>query len=704
MLNNDSRHKRYKLEKEGQQQEQKLEQNQQSEQKMKQRGQKKRRQHSNRIEHEHIKVAFVGNPNCGKTTLFNMYTGAKHKVCNWPGVTVEKKEGFYKHDGHHFTLIDLPGIYSISPYSMEEILTREYILNYEPDVIVNIIDAYNLERNLYLTLQLIELGKPVIIALNMMDIVDERGMFIDSERLSEELSIPVVPIVATKRSNATKLIHQILKTGHHKMEYEPISIDYGIEIEKKIKDIKTELDLGKNDPIINRWMALKLLEHDKEIIKKLPDIKLEVANYEEAIAGIKYNYINCFMPFVLSGDEDEKEHFSDKLDKVLTNTYIGIPIFLLMMVLVFGFTFTVGNYIAGFFDVGFGFVAEAVGNFLRSLSVADWLISLIVDGVIAGVGGILIFLPNIACLFFAMSLLEDSGYMARVALLMDRYMKKLGLNGKAFIPMLLGFGCSVPAIMTARTLDNERERLTTILITPFMSCSAKIPIYVLFSRVFFPGNELIITFSLYILGILIAILVALVFKKASRNKAGSSLIMELPTYKRPSFKSTMIYVYEKVKSYVIKAGTVIFVASVIIWVVLNFNFTGMVGMNESIGADIGRAVAPLFSPLGFGNWEATLALIAGISGKEIVVSSMAVIYGVSNGGFSEALRAAGFTGLSAYAFMIFSLLYTPCVATIAIIKKETNSWKWTITSVVYQIIVAWLVACLFYQVGMFFMK
>jgi len=658
--------------------------------------------HERRIEHEHIKVAFVGNPNCGKTTLFNMYTGAKHKVGNWPGVTVEKKEGYYRHDGHHFTLIDLPGIYSISPYSMEEILTREYILNYEPDVIVNIIDASNLERNLYLTLQLIELGKPVIIALNMMDVLEDRGMYIDVQRLAEELSLQVVPIVATKKSDSIKLIHQILKTFHNKVDYAPIVLDYGTEIEKKIQEIKKELDLTKSDPIINRWMALKLLEHDQEIIKKLPDVELEVANYEETIAETKYNYINCFMPFVLTEDDEDKEHFSDKLDKVLTNTYVGIPIFLMMMILVFAFTFTLGNYIAGFFDVGFSVLADAVGSFLSSLAVADWLISLIVDGVIGGVGGILIFLPNIACLFFAMSILEDSGYMARVALLMDRYMKKLGLNGKAFIPMLLGFGCSVPAIMTARTLDNERERLTTILITPFMSCSAKIPIYVLFSRVFFPGRELLITFSLYLLGIIIAIIVALVFRAVSHHGDGSSLIMELPTYKRPSIKTTTIYVYEKVKSYVIKAGTVIFVASVIIWVILNFNFSGMASMNTSLGADLGRMIAPIFRPLGFGNWQATLALIAGISGKEIVVSSMAVIYGVSEGGFSAALHGAGFTGLSAYAFMIFSLLYTPCVATIGIIKKETNSWRWTITSVVYQVVVAWAVATLFYQVGLLF--
>lgn len=645
-----------------------------------------------------IKVAFVGNPNCGKTTLFNAYTGAKHKVGNWAGVTVEKKEGTIKHDGNKITLVDLPGIYSLSPYSMEEILTREYIFNYEPDVVVNIVDVSNLERNLFLTLQLIELGKPVVIALNMMDIMENKGYHINVDMLSRELGVPVIPLSATKQKGLTKLLHQIIKTAKTKAEYAPIRINYGDEIERKIDEVSNIIsEFHPLDEDAIRWLAIKLLEKDTEIIKKVKLSNFKTENYGELIGKTKYDYISCFIDEVLQYEQEE-ETFSDKVDRVITNNILGIPIFLLSMMLVFGFTFTIGNYFAGIFEELLLFFSDTIFEFLTSIKVTEWLVALIVDGIIGGVGGILIFLPNIACLFIAISILEDSGYMARVALLMDKFMCKIGLNGKAFIPMILGFGCSVPAIMTARTLENEKDRLITTMITPFMSCSAKMPIYVLFSGIFFPGYEVLVSFSLYLLGVIVAIVVALLFK-STLKKTKTALIMELPQYKRPSAKTIFIFVWEKVKNYMIKAGTVIFLASVVLWFILEFNTTGHVNMTESFGASIGKAIAPVFKPLGFGTWEASLSIIAGVMGKEIVVSSMSVIYGVSEIGLGPALIASGFNVVSAYAFMAFCLLYTPCVATIGIIKKETNSWKWTFFSFFYQLSVAWFVGLLIYQLG-----
>lgn len=692
-----------------------------------------------------IKVALVGNPNCGKTTLFNAYTGAKHKVGNWPGVTVDKKEGIIKHDGHTITLVDLPGIYSISPYSIEEILTREYILNYNPDVIINIVDASNLERNLYLTLQLIELGKPIVIALNMIDVLENRGLAIDMEQLSLKLGVQVVPVVAVEKKGLTKLLHQIIKSTKDKSEYIPLIIDYGSVIEGKIEEVKNKINLKVEvDDYLKRWLSIKVLENDHEILSKLRDESIQelpiesdihvhgdhmhhlgkkrilhkknhsindyhhrhfiehhlpgrVETYEEEIARRKYDLISTFIKQILTNKENKPiEILSDKVDKIVTHRIIGIPIFVFMMALVFVFTFTVGNYFADLLSHSFDFLSKWVYALLISLNVAEWLVSLIVDGVLAGVGGILVFLPNIAALFVAMSLLEDSGYMTRVALIMDRMMRKIGLNGRAVIPMILGFGCSVPAIMTTRTMENEKDRLITILITPFMSCSARFPIYVLFSRAFFPGYEIPVAFSLYLIGIVIAIIMALIFRAFFGKTDQLGLIIELPTYKRPALRTTGIFVWEKIRDYLMRAGTIIFIASVIIWFILEFNIHGRSSMADSIGADIGKFIAPIFKPLGFGTWEATLALIAGILGKEIVVSSMAVIYGVGEMNLYSALGGLGFSAASAYAFMVFSLLYTPCVATLGVIKSETKSWKWTGFSFAYQLVVAYIVALAFY--------
>jgi len=500
------------------------------------------------------------------------------------------------------------------------------------------------------------------------------------------------------------------------------------------------------DYFLKRWLSIKVLENDHEILSKLKDESIEELSvesdsyqhvehesgkghkkilhrnihkmkdyhhrhyvdhhlpgrketYEEEIARRKYDFITCFIKEVIMNKEHKpSEILSDKIDKIVTHKYFGLPIFFAMMTLVFIFTFTVGNFFADIFDGFFGYVGIALGNGMGSIHAPEWLISLCVDGIIGGVGGILILLPNIAALFIAMSLLEDTGYMARVALIMDRLMRKIGLNGKAVIPMILGFGCSVPAIMTARTLENEKDRLITILITPFMSCSAKFPIYVLFARAFFPGYEIIITLSLYLLGIVIAIIMALIFRLFFGKSDQAGIIIELPSYKRPALNTTGIFVWEKVREYLEKAGTIIFIASIIIWFILEFNFTGKVSMTESLGADIGRFIAPIFSPLGFGNWQATLSLLAGVLGKEIVVSSMSVIYGVGEISLVSAISGLGFSAASAYAFMVFSLLYTPCVATLGVIKTETKSWWWMIFSFVYQLIVAYGVAFVFYQI------
>lgn len=645
-----------------------------------------------------IKVALVGNPNSGKTTLFNAYTGAKHKVGNWAGVTVEKKEGTIKFEKDKLTLVDLPGIYSTSPYSIEEVLTREYILKNDIDVVVNIVDASNLERNLFLTLQLIELGKPIVIALNMIDIVENRGQKINTYRLSCELNIPVIPISAIKRIGLNRLLEVVINTAKSKKNYTPIRIYYGKKIENKISIITDSiLDKYTFNDDIKRWISIKILEKDSEILKKYNLSNWTLKNYSEEIGKIKYDYITSFIDDIIQFN-NYKENLSDKIDKILISNTFGIPLFLLTMILVFLFTFNVGTYLSNIFS---GFLVDFsmfMQQFLESLEASEGQIALIVEGIIGGVGGILIFLPNIACLFFAISILEDSGYMARVALLMNKLMSRIGLNGKAFIPMILGFGCSIPAIMATRTLENEKDRFITIMIIPFMSCSAKMPIYVVLSGIFFQGNEVLIATSLYFLGVLIAVLMALIFN-TTLKKEKTPLIMELPQYKLPSIKSSSIYAWEKIKQYIIKAGSIIFLASILLWIILRFNTSGYVDITKSIGADIGRFIAPAFKPLGFDAWEAALSLLAGIMGKEIVVSSMAVIFGVTEGGFGPALFALGFNSVSAYAFMAFCLLYTPCVATIGIIKKETGSWKWTFFSFIYQLLVAWYVGFIIYQIG-----
>lgn len=656
-----------------------------------------------------IKVAFVGNPNCGKTTLFNAITGSNLKVANWPGVTVEKKEGFVTYEDCHITLVDTPGIYSLSSYTIEEKVTRSCVLNEEIDVIVNIVDASSLERNLYLTLQLLELGKPVVIALNMMDIIKDRGLEIDLHRLPEMLgNVAVVPVSATKRIGIDILLHGVI---HHYEEGSTDTIvEYGTVLEDKIK--KLEIMLGAYDPKHGslRWHAIKLLEYDEDV-RLEHSIKVETIvdkNYEKYIIQQKYKYIEQIIKEVVFHLK-KKIEATEKIDKWLTHPVWGLPIFFGVMICIFFLTFTVGDSLKGIFEVGLSFFSETVNSLLITFRVSPVLISLIIDGIIAGVGGILSFLPNIFILFLAMAFLEDSGYMSRVAYVMDYLMGKIGLSGKAFLPMILGFGCSVPAIMATRALETEKDRRKAMFLTPFMSCSAKLPIYVLFSQMFFPNNAVLVAFSMYLVGFVLGILIALMMHVLQREKENDCLLIELPEYKRPNGNSIRIYVWTKVKDYISKAGTTIFIASIIIWILLNFGMSGKVeNPSESFGAMLGMLLVPILKPAGLGMWQIAVALISGISAKEVVVSSFAVLFGVANANSAAGMGAIvsniqsidpGFTAVNAYALMIFCLLYVPCAATIAVIRKESNSWSFTGKVVAFQLLFAWSMSVLVYQIG-----
>ena len=677
-----------------------------------------------------INVGFIGNPNCGKTTLFNAFTGANLKVANWPGVTVEKKEGYTTYEGEQFKLVDLPGIYSLTSYTMEEKVSRECIMSDEIDVIVDVVDASCLERNLYLTLQLIELGKPVILALNMMDIVEERGMEIDLHRLPEMLGIPAIPVSARKKSGLSVLMHAVSHHADHAIQnplihhhhdkqsrhehnhHTEYAMVYSDALEDKIDVIMDALACSYPTLENPRWHAIKLLEKDESVTAAfpLPDLeKIIDRSYEQEIINQKYDFIEEIIQEILV-NKSEKEAFTEKLDHFLTHRIWGLPLFLGIMALVFLLTFTVGDWLKGYFEIFLESFSAAVTSGLTSLHVGDMMISLVVDGIISGVGGILTFLPNIFILFLALAFLEDSGYMARVAFVMDDIMGHLGLSGRAFIPLLLGFRCSVPAVMASRALEHRKDRLKTILITPFMSCSARLPIYVLFSQMFFPKHAMLVSYSMYLLGIIVAITTAFVLSKLDGSKAEHALLIELPEYKSPNARTIAIYVWEKVKDYLTKAGTVIFVASVILWGLLNFGPSGYVtDISNSFGSIIGKAAVPLFAPVGLGYWQIVVALIAGIAAKEVVVSSCSVLFGVQNitttDGMSTmvaTLGALGFGAANAYALMVFCLLYIPCTATIATINREVESKKLTALIIFFQFAVAWVMSFLVYHIGLLF--
>ena len=675
-----------------------------------------------KVEGAQMTIGFIGNPNCGKTTLFNAYTGANLKVANWPGVTVEKVEGTYRDHGEKIRLVDLPGTYSLTSYTMEETVSRNFILSGEVDVVINVVDASALERSLYLTLQLLELGKPVVIALNMMDIVMKRGMEIDLHRLPEMLGVPVIPVSARKRmgldilihaaihhkdsKGPDRLIHEHKEVSHHAHDHHAeYTMVYSDAMEDRIDAVETALVAAYPDMKNVRWHAIKTLEGDREIREKFPVNVPCVTdkNFEAEIINEKYDFINEIIDEVMV-HKQRQDKLTDRLDSALTHRIWGIPIFLGIMAVVFFLTFFVGDLIKSLLEMGFTALSDVVSNGLDSANASGIIKSLLVDGIIGGVGTIITFLPNIFILFLALAFLEDSGYMSRVAYVMEGLMSRLGLSGRAFIPMLLGFGCTVPAIMASRALENKRDRFKVMLVTPFMSCSARLTIYILFAEMFFAQYAFLAAFSMYILGIIVAIVITAILHLIDKKKEVNYLLIELPEYKLPDAHTVGIYVWEKVKDYLVKAGTTIFVATLIIWALLHLGPSGYVdgtAIENSFAGYIGKFLSPAFAPVGLGFWQIVVALIAGISAKEVVVSSCAVILGAAQGSdaFMTALAGIGFGSLNAICLMVFCLLYIPCVATLATIRKESKSWKWTIFTAVFQLVVAWVITLIVYQIG-----
>mgnify|MGYP002639777247 CR=1 FL=1 len=749
-------------------------------------------------------IAIAGNPNCGKTTIFNGLTGAHQHVGNWPGVTVERKSGHYKHDEHKFDLIDLPGTYSLAAFSAEETIVRQYLLGDEPEVVVNVIDASNLERNLFLTTQLIELGKPLVIVLNMMDMAQEKGLEIDVDTLGTLLGGPVVPVVGRTGEGLDLLREKVVRVATEiSKQARPININYPRDIEMEIQGISALIEKNTQNDQLARWTSVKLLEADKETRDSVRELSngteiLEHSNTSierierlfkdtsrAVVSHARYGFIQGAMrECVVENLNDSPDH-SRQIDRLLTNRWLGLPIFALLMWLMFKLTYDLGSIPMDLIDAGL----VALMNFISGLLPDSMFSSLVVDGVIGGVGAIAVFLPNIFILFFIIAILEDSGYMARVAFIMDRVMHNIGLHGKAFIPMIMGFGCNVPAIMGTRILESRRDRILTVLINPFMSCSARLPVYILVAGAFFPENAATVIFSMYILGILAAIASGKLFSKTILKGMSKPFVLELPPYQRPTLRSLVLHTWERGYLFIQKMGTVILVGSVIIWVLgyfptevtLDRNFdlersdvsegyaknikdleykydvsiekdrnsynSEMLAYESSAGymelteqfsslktqleADeaaelyslrqqeigaiteqkwigrVGKIFEPIVRPLGF-SWRESVALITGFVAKEIVVSTYGVLFGVgedvdeANQGVISGLRSSGMTPRVALSFLVFTLLYTPCLATVAAIKRETGTWAYTLFSIGYSLGLAYLLAfCVTYFGGMF---
>ena len=682
-----------------------------------------------------IRIALAGNPNCGKTTLFNDITGSKQHVGNWPGVTVEQKTGKYKKN-KEIEIVDLPGIYSLSPYSAEEIVARDYIVDENPDVLIDIVDGTNIERNLYLTLQVLETKIPTVIALNMMDEVEASGTKIDVKKLSKILGVPVIPIVARNGKGVNELMEAAQKIASSKTQSNDLEV-FSPQVNNYITEIVGLLDDNDNQnhksSSYEMWQAIKILEEDEIVIEKLPGNKrakitsiVEKANSdfngdtEAEIADQRYKFIsdvvNKTVSKPLKANGQRKETTSDKIDKVLTNRIIAIPAFLVIMYALFSITFGEGplgigvwlqTIVTDFWDGPF---TETIMGAIESMGAADWATGLVGDGILAGVGGVVSFLPQILVLFLLMSFLEDSGYMARVAFVMDRLFRRFGLSGKSFIPLLMGYGCSVPAVMASRTLESDKDRKLTIMITPFMSCGAKLPIYLMFAATLFTQyNQTLIIYSIYMIGIVVAVIGALILSNTLFKGETSNFIMELPQYRIPTLKSVLIHAWEKVKGFAIKAGTIILGSTILIWFLSNFNFGGMCEMEDSILASIGRSIQWIFAPLGFGEWRASVAVVTGWIAKENIVSTFGVLFGAADA-VSEAAAegtaalpglSAVFTQAAAFSYMAFNLLCMPCFAAVGAIKKEMGSWKWTGITIAFQMITAYIVAFIVYHVCMF---
>ncbi len=717
-----------------------------------------------------INVALVGNPNCGKTTLFNYASGQHERVGNYGGVTVDSKEGEMKRNGYLFKIVDLPGTYSITEYSPEELFVRKHITEKMPDIVVNVVDSSNLERNLFLTTQLIDMNIKVVIALNMFDELNKKDIQFDYESLSKMIGIPIIPTVASRGKGINKLFDKLIDVYEDRDPVvRHIHINYGDIIEKHIKIIQDEI--WKNpkitDKLSSRYIAVKLLEGDKTTLKSLKQFEgfeqiKEVTNQaieqlekeygektETIITDAKYGFIDGALKETYKEKKEDKRQIKRELDDLLTHKYLGFPIFIFFMWLMFQATFTLGNYPMEWIDAGIGILSEWVSNTMSDGPLRD----LLVDGIIAGVGSVIIFLPNILILFFFISLMEDTGYMARAAFIMDKLMHKIGLHGKSFIPLIMGFGCNVPAIMATRTLDNRKDRILTMIITPFMSCSARLPVYVLIISAFFPKYQGLMLFAVYGIGLILAILVALLMKKIAFKKEDVPFVMELPPYRMPTLKTTTLHMWHKGQQYLRKMGNIILLASILIWALGYFprnveysqDYDSKIEFIESntqlkdeekskqiiqleidkeaerqeksyIGK-LGHAIEPVIKPLGY-DWKMGVSIITGLAAKEIVISSMGILYqaDIEADENSESLKeklqsqtyTSGekkgqpvFTPLVAFGFMLFILIYFPCVAAIAAIKKETD-WSWAFFTMAYTTVLAWIVAFLVYQIGSLF--
>lgn len=692
-----------------------------------------------------ITIALAGNPNSGKTTIFNNLTGTHQHVGNYPGVTVERKEGKLKYKKHNVTVVDLPGTYSLTAYSPDEVVARDVLINERPDVVVNIIDASNLERNLYLTTQLKELDVPLIVVLNMIDAADTKGISIDNKLLSKLLGSPVVCTVGTKNQGTEDILEEIINVTEGKNKVVEKPIRYKAEIEEQINVVQSLIpdklttpansQVNKGNTSLSRWTAIKLIENDNEVVKKVS--KLPVATElmaqveksrkhikettgdepELAIVDGRYGVIRGTAKEAMSITQIDRISITEKIDQVLLHRVLGLPIFLGIMWLLFQLTFTLGGPPMEWIETGFA----ALGEWTTAHMSEGLLRSLIVDGIIGGVGGVIVFLPNIILLFLGIALLEGTGYMSRAAFVMDRIMHRVGLHGKSFVPMLIGFGCTIPAIMATRTLENDKDRLVTMLVAPLMSCGARLPVYTLLIAAFFhervAGNVL---FSIYLIGIIMAIIMAKVFRTWLVPGESEPFVMELPSYKLPTLKSVLLQMWERAWLYLKKAGTIILAASILVWGLFTFPMVDANGneyenssiqMEESYAGHIGKAIEPVIAPLGF-DWKTGVALAAGFAAKEVVTSTMGTLYSIDADSLEEeapeavksfsdrAREKSGFTPLTAYVLMIFTLLYVPCMATVAVIKRETNGWKWPAFTIVYTCSLAWIVSFVVYRGGL----
>ncbi|HUX58085.1 MAG TPA: ferrous iron transport protein B [Bacteroidales bacterium] len=716
---------------------------------------------------KHIQVALVGNPNSGKTTFFNYASGSREKVGNYAGVTVDSKEATYKQSGYTFSIVDLPGTYSIKSYSPEEVYLRNFIFDKKPDIVVNIVDASNLERNLYLTTQLIDMGIQVVIALNMYDELEKKGDVLDHSSLGKLLGVPVIPTVSSKGKGIKNLFGKIIEVYENR---EPlvrhIHINYGTEIENSICAIQSKIKIDENRAFTNiisaRYLSIELLENDKEFSRRITRcvnsseiIEVAKAEYskleklfsdpvETVITDLRYGFISGALKETLKVNKVERLRKTKVIDNYLTNKYLGIPIFVFFMWLTFYTTFRLGGYPKYWLELGTGKISEMVAFILPSGIVRDFLI----DGIIGGVGGVIVFLPNIIILFLFISFMEDTGYMARAVFIMDKLMHKIGLHGKSFIPLFMGFGCNVPAIMATRIIESRRDRLITMLITPFMSCSARLPVYILFISAFFAKNQGSVLFLLYLLGVLLAILSALLLKRVFIKSADIPFVMELPPYRVPTIRSILKHVLFRTGLYVKKIGGIILLASIIVWILSNFpqtvsyskDYSANISLieksqitnyekNESVNrlkmeqksekqsksfmGIIGHSIEPVMKPLGF-DWRLSVSILAGVAAKEVVVSTLGVMFQAENNSGKSSLvekiqnqqDPSGrplFTPLIAFSFMLFILTYFPCIGVVAAISRESGSWKWAAFTVVYTTGIAWLLSFTVYHVGSLFL-